>query len=66
MDDYYQILELKEDCKKDEIKKNYHKLSKKYHPENTMVKTNILKINEASTVLYDDVIVIISVEYLRT
>ena len=33
MDDYYQILELKEDCQKDEIKKNYHKLSKKYHPD---------------------------------
>ena len=55
MDDYYQILELKEDCQKDEIKKNYHKLSKKYHPDKYNGKDeHFKKINEAYTVLYDD------------
>ena len=31
--DYYQILELTNDCTKEKIKKQYHNLSKKYHPD---------------------------------
>ena len=55
MDDYYQILELNEDCEKDEIKKNYHKLSKKYHPAKYNGEDDkFKKINEAYTFLYDD------------
>tara|TARA_B100001094_G_C18098673_1_gene754470 strand:+ start:119 stop:718 length:600 start_codon:yes stop_codon:yes gene_type:complete len=55
MDDYYQILELKEDCEKDEIKKNYYKLSKKYHPDKYNGNDGKFKeINEAYTILYDD------------
>ena len=55
MDDYYQILELKEDCEKDEIKKNYYKLSKKYHPDKYNGNDeNFKKINEAYTILYDN------------
>jgi len=55
MDDYYQILELKEDCEKEEIKKNYHKLSKKFHPDKYNGDDDkFKKINEAYTILYDD------------
>ena len=43
MDDYYQILELKEDCKKDEIKKIIINYQKNITLTNTMVKMNILK-----------------------
>ena len=31
--DYYKILELKENCTKEEIKKKFHSLSLKYHPD---------------------------------
>ena len=32
-EDYYTILELTKDCKKIDIKKNFRKLSLKYHPD---------------------------------
>lgn len=33
MKDYYEILNLKKDCKDDEIKKGYRKLALKLHPD---------------------------------
>ena len=57
MDDYYTILELNKHCKKDEIKKNYHRLSRKYHPDKNKENTHsdkFIKIKEAFDVLYDD------------
>ena len=32
---YYDILNLKPNASKNEIKKSYHKLAKKYHPDKT-------------------------------
>tara|TARA_Y100000768_G_C23976573_1_gene683386 strand:- start:2200 stop:2781 length:582 start_codon:yes stop_codon:yes gene_type:complete len=53
--DYYRILELNDDCSKDEIKKNYRSLSLIYHPDkNNGDDTDFKKINEAYEVLYDD------------
>ena len=53
--DYYQILELNDDCSKDEIRKNYRSLSLIYHPDkNNGDDTYFKKINEAYEVLYDD------------
>jgi curved DNA-binding protein CbpA len=56
MEDYYTILNLNENCTKQEIKKNYHKLSKKYHPDKNANCDDkmFIKINEAYNVLYDD------------
>ena len=54
MDDYYKILELSKKCTKEDIKKKYHKLSLKYHPDkNGGSNENFLKINEAYETLYD-------------
>ena len=55
-DNYYTLLELNNDCTKEEIKKNYHKLSLKYHPDKNGGKSSheFLKINEAYEILYDD------------
>ena len=33
MDDYYQILQVNNNSTKEEIKKQYHNLCKKYHPD---------------------------------
>ena len=53
--DYYEILELKKNCKKCEIKKKYHELSLKYHPDkNNGEDDKFKKINEAYEILYDD------------
>jgi len=56
MDDYYSILNLNKDCTKEEIKKSYHKLSLKYHPDKNGGEDGeeFRKINEAYEVLYDD------------
>ena len=53
--DYYQILELNDNCSKHEIRKNYRSLSLIYHPDkNNGDDTEFKKINEAYEVLYDD------------
>ena len=52
---YYEILELEIYCDKSEIKKNYRKLSLKYHPDKNIKMTKYFKkINEAYETLYDD------------
>ena len=53
--DYYKILELEEDCTREEIKKNFHSLSLKYHPDkNNGEDSHFKKINEAYETLYDN------------
>ena len=56
MDDYYSILNLHKNCTKEEIKKSYHKLSLKYHPDKNDGEDSEVfhKINEAYEILYDD------------
>ena len=56
MDDYYSILNLNKDCTKEEIKKSYHKLSLKYHPDKNGGEDSeeFRKIHEAYEILYDD------------
>ena len=58
MDDYYSILELDKNCKKEDIKKQYHKLSLKYHPDKNggseSACAEFRKIHEAYETLYDD------------
>lgn len=52
---YYEILELEIYCDKSEIKKNYRKLSLKYHPDKNNGNDEMFKkINEAYETLYDD------------
>lgn len=53
--DYYEILELKPQCTKEQIKKKYYELSKKYHPDKNNGDDEKFKlINEAYETLYDD------------
>ena len=53
--DYYDILNLNDDCSSDEIKKQYRILSKKYHPDkNNGDDTEFKKINEAYETLSND------------
>ena len=53
--DYYKILELKENCTKEEIKKKFHSLSLKYHPDkNNGEDSHFKKVSEAYETLYDD------------
>jgi curved DNA-binding protein CbpA len=56
MDDYYSILNLNKNCTKEEIKKSYHKLSLKYHPDKNGGEDSeeFRKIHEAYEILYDD------------
>ena len=56
MDNYYEILELDKGCTKKEIRKNYRKLSLKYHPDKNRGHDNriFIKVNKAYEILYDD------------
>ncbi len=54
---YYEVLELREKCLKEEIRKNYHRLSLKYHPDKNKgldTSEKFKEISEAYTILYDD------------
>lgn len=55
--DYYQVLGVKKTANKDEIKKAYHKLALKYHPDKNTDKNTDQKfrsVNEAYETLKDD------------
>ena len=53
--DYYEVLGVEKRTGKEEIKKNYRKLSKKYHPDkNKSGEEEFKKINEAYQHLSDD------------
>jgi curved DNA-binding protein len=56
--DYYKILEVAKNASKDEIKKQYKKLARKYHPDvnpgNKEAEEKFKAINEAHEVLSDD------------
>ena len=54
MDDYYSILHLKKNCTKSEIKKQYRKLSLKYHPDKDGDNEKFIEIKTAYDTLYDD------------
>lgn len=54
MDDYYSILDLKKDCTKSDIKKQYRKLSLKYHPDKDGDNEKFIEIKNAYDTLYDD------------
>lgn len=55
MRDYYEILGIPKNAKKEEIKKAYHKLAHKYHPDKSGGDEQKFKeINEAYQVLADD------------
>lgn len=52
---YYEILEIDSKATKEEIKKKYYSLSKKYHPDkNNGEDKHFKKIKEAYDMLYDD------------
>ncbi|MEJ2099489.1 MAG: DnaJ C-terminal domain-containing protein [Desulfobacterales bacterium] len=57
-EDYYQILGVKKDASKEEIKKAYRKLAMKYHPDHTKgdkaAEEKFKKISEAYAVLSDN------------
>lgn len=56
--DYYKILELNKNASKEDIKKQYRKLARKYHPDlnpnNKEAEEKFKNINEAHEVLSDD------------
>jgi len=51
---YYKILGIKKDASKDEIKKSFRELSKKYHPDVGGDENKFKEINEAYSILSDD------------
>lgn len=56
-EDYYQILDVSKNASKEEIKKSYRELAKKYHPDVSKEKDaaeKFKKISEAYAVLSDD------------
>lgn len=57
-DDYYKLLGISKNAKKDEIKKAFRKLAMKYHPDQTKgdktLEEKFKKINEAYAVLSND------------
>lgn len=53
MKDYYQILGVKRDASPEEIKKAYHRLAHKYHPDKGGDEKKFKEINEAYQVLSD-------------
>lgn len=55
MEDYYNILNVPENSTKEEIKKSFRKLSLQHHPDKGGNHDEFTKINEAFSVLYDDV-----------
>ena len=55
MKDYYKILEIDEKATKNQIKKSYHKMALKYHPDKNKDNEDLFKeAVEAYEVLYDD------------
>ncbi|MCC2545636.1 J domain-containing protein [Hymenobacter sp. BT175] len=56
--DYYKILELEKSASKDQIRKQYRKLARKYHPDvnpgNAEAERKFKEVNEAHEVLSDD------------
>ena len=57
MSNYYEILEINKNASKSDIKKAYHKLSKKYHPDKNKdenAKVIFQQINEAYSILSDE------------
>ena len=53
MKDYYQILGLNFKASEREIRRNYHKLAQKYHPDHNGDEEKFKEVNEAYTVLSD-------------
>ena len=58
VEDYYKTLGVEKGASKEEIKKAYKKLAKKYHPDlnrdNPESTDKFKKINEAASILTDD------------